>query len=163
MTERAVAALGLRHGPVHAELRLSEDGVRIIELAARTIGGLCARTLRFGAGIGLEELVLRHAVGLPIRNSNRETAAAGVMMLPVPRAGTLLRVDGELAARAVPGIVDLSITIPIGDRVVPLPEGNRYLGFLFARAETADDVETALRAAHARLSFVISPAAPGSA
>ncbi len=154
-TRRAVAALGLRHGPIHAELRVNDAGAWVIEVAARSIGGLCSRTLRFGAGIRLEELILRHALGLPIETTERERSAAGVMMIPIPRACRLRQVNGTEDARAVPGVVDLSITIPIGQEVVPLPEGDRYLGFIFARDQAPDDVEAALREAHRRLDLII--------
>jgi biotin carboxylase len=157
-TARATAAIGLREGPVHAELRLPPDGsVAVLEVAARSIGGLCARTLRFGTGTSLEELILLHALGRPAGDAGRERAAAGVMMLPIPRAGVLERVDGRDEARAVPGIVELDVSIPLGRPVEPLPEGDRYIGFLFARADTPDAVEAALRAAHARLDIVIAP------
>ncbi len=159
VTARACAAIGLVEGPVHAELRLDLDGdgdrVHVIEVAARSIGGLCARTLRFGAGIALEELVLRHALGLSLDGLERESAASGVMMLPIPAAGTLREVGGQDAARVVPGVTGLEITIPRGRPVVPLPEGNRYLGFVFARGDTPDAVEGSLRAAHAALDVVI--------
>lgn len=154
-TARACAALGLRHGPIHAELRLADAGVCVLEVAPRVIGGLCARTLRFGTGVPLEELVLAHAVGEPLPALERERAAAGVMMLPIPRAGYLVEVRGEAAARSIPGIEDLQLTIRKRERVIPLPEGNRYLGFLFARGEQPEEVEAALRAAHAKLEFVI--------
>jgi biotin carboxylase len=154
----AAAAVGLREGPVHAEVRLDGPRLWAIELAARSIGGLCGRTLRFGLGVRLEELILRHALGLPLEGRlRREQAAAGVMMLPIPAAGTLRGVSGQDEARAVPGISDLRITIPVGGRTVPLPEGDRYLGFMFARGATADEVETALRTAHARLDVAIDP------
>jgi biotin carboxylase len=154
----AAAAVGLREGPVHAEVRLDGSRLWAIELAARSIGGLCGRTLRFGLGVRLEELILRHALGLPLEGRlRREEAAAGVMMLPIPGAGTLRRVSGQDEARAVPGISDLRITIPVGGRTVPLPEGDRYLGFMFARAAGPDEVEAALRAAHARLDVAIDP------
>jgi biotin carboxylase len=154
----AAAAVGLREGPVHAEVRLDGPRMWAIELAARSIGGLCGRTLRFGLGVRLEELILRHALGLPLAGRlRREEAAAGVMMLPIPSAGTLRGVAGQDAARAVPGISDLRITIPVGGRMVPLPEGDRYLGFMFARGATPDEVESALRSAHARLDVAIDP------
>jgi len=154
----AASAIGLTEGPIHAELRIDPDGRPwILELAARTIGGLCARTLRFAAGVTLEELVLRHALGLPI-DPRRETQAAGVMMLPIPRAGRLVVVHGQDDARAVPGITALEISIAPGRPVQPLPEGDRYLGFLFARAASPTEVEDALRTAHARLEVVIDPA-----
>ena len=125
-------------------------------MAARTIGGLCARTLNFGAGISLEEIVLRHAVGAPLESLNRETRAAGVMMIPVPRRGRFRAVDGLDEARAVPHIDSIDIEARIGDRLVPLPEGSNYPGFIFARADTPAEVEQALRDAHARLTFVIA-------
>ena len=152
---RAAAAIGLTEGPVHAELRVDPDGRPwLLELAARTIGGLCARTLRFAAGVTLEELVLRHALGLPL-DPRRELVAAGVMMLPIPRAGRLVAVHGQDAARAVPGITALELSIRPGGDVRPLPEGDRYLGFLFARAPSPAEVEQALRTAHAHLEVVI--------
>ena len=154
-TAEAANALGLRHGPIHAELRYNDKGAHLIEIAARTIGGLCARTLRFGTGMSLEELVIRHAIGQPVDELRREQQAAGVMMIPVPKAGILGEVRGKTAAHCVDGIVEVNITIPIGGEVVPLPEGARYLGFIFARAETPEAVETALREAHRQLEFVI--------
>jgi biotin carboxylase len=157
-TAAAARALGLREGPVHAELRLGTAGPVVIELAARSIGGLCARTLRFGLGMSLEELILRHALGMPLAGRlRREGAAAGVMMLPIPAAGTLMRVAGVDDARAVALVEDVRITIPAGRPVVPLPEGDRYLGFVFARGETPAAVERALREAHAALDVVIEP------
>jgi biotin carboxylase len=159
----SASALGLREGPVHAELRVGPGGrVVVLELAARTIGGLCARTLRFGLGVSLEGLVLRHALGLPLDGLAREVAAAGVMMLPIPRAGVLDDVRGQERALAVPGIAGLELSIPTGRPVRPLPESDRYLGFLFARAETAEEVEHALRVAHTELDVRISEAAAES-
>jgi biotin carboxylase len=154
---RAAAALGLREGPVHAELRVSNAGEPVVlELAARSIGGLCSRSLRFGLGVSLEELILRHALGLPL-DVRREDRAAGVMMLPIPRAGVLRRVGGVDAARAVEGIGGVEITVANGRAVRPLPEGDRYLGFIFAKADTPGAVESALREAHARLEVEIEP------
>ena len=157
-TAKALAALGLRDGPVHAELRINDRGHWLVEAAARSIGGLCARVLRFGAGVRLEDLILRHALGLPIESVEREKRAAGVMMIPIPEAGILRQVQGLAEARAVPGIDDVTITIPVGHPVVPPPEGYRYLGFIFARADDAAAAETALREAHRRLRFEIEPA-----
>ena len=153
-------ALGLREGPVHAEARLGPDGPVILEVAARTIGGLCARALRFGAGASLEEIVVAHAVGLPLSSIRREGRASGVMMLPIPRRGVLHGVAGLDAARAVPGVDDVVITVPEGREVVPLPEGDAYLGFLFARGESPGEVEAALREAHRRLTFDIRTPLP---
>ena len=154
-TVEAADVLGLIHGPIHAELRYNDTGAHLIEIAARTIGGLCARTLRFGTGMSLEELVIRHAIGQQVEELQREQQAAGVMMIPVPKAGILGEVRGKTAAYCVDGIVEVNITIPIGGEVVPLPEGARYLGFIFARAETPEAVESALREAHRQLEFVI--------
>jgi biotin carboxylase len=155
----AARAMGLETGPVHAELRLTGEGPVIIEVAARSIGGLCSRTLRFGGGLTLEELVVRHALGEDVRPLAREGRASGVMMIPIParEPGALRAVHGEEAARAVPGVEEVVISARIGETVVPLPEGASYLGFIFARAETPAAVESALREAHARLQFVIAP------
>ena len=150
-----VCAEPVERGPVHAELRVAGESPWVIEVAARSIGGLCARALRFGAGIALEELILRHALGLPHPGVGRESAASGVMMLPIPRAGVLAAVRGQDRARAVAGIAGLEITIHPGRAVQPLPEGDRYLGFLFARGATAAEVERSLRTAHGLLEIVI--------
>jgi biotin carboxylase len=154
-TARAAAALGLREGPIHAELRVNGGDLLVLELAARSIGGLCSRALRFGLGMSLEELILRHALDLPLDGMKREDRAAGVMMLPIPRAGVLREVRGQDEARTVPGIGGLEITVASGKRVVPLPEGDRYLGFMFAKADTPERVEAALREAHAKLEVEI--------
>lgn len=154
-TAQAARALGLREGPVHAELRVNDLGAWIVEIAARSIGGLCSDTLEFSGGRSLEELILLHATGADVSHFERSEQPSGVMMLPIPHAGVLREVHGSEAARTTPGIVDLTISVPLGDEVVPLPEGNRYLGFMFARAATAEAVEAALRAAHAHLRFDI--------
>ena len=153
----ACRAYGLREGPVHAELRVNSEDVWVIEIAARTIGGDCARLLDFGTGRSLEELVLSHALGrsLDIESINR---AAGVLMIPTIRAGTLRRVEGVLEASRIPGIEDVAIAVREGYELIPLPEGGSYLGFVFARADTAQEVEAALRQAHARLRVVVAPA-----
>lgn len=161
---RAVAAVGLREGPTHAEVRVNEEGVYLLDLAARAIGGLCPRVLRFGTGLSLEELILLHALGEDPSAYRRESTAAGVMMIPIPRGGILRQVRGLEEARAVPGIDEVTVSIPRGQPVVPLPEGNRYLGFIFARRETPEETEAALRQAHRRLHFEIleeQEAAPG--
>ena len=154
-TADAATAIGLQHGPVHAELRYNEQGAFMIEIAARTIGGLCSRTLRFGTGMSLEEVVIRQAIGYPIETFNREKQAAGVMMIPVPKAGILGEVRGRKKARNVNGIEEVNITIPVGGEIVPLPEGDKYLGFIFARAKTPQDVEASLREAHQLLEFIV--------
>jgi hypothetical protein len=128
----------------------------VLEVAARSIGGLCSRTLRFGTGLTLEEIILRHALGWPIASLQREHRPAGVMMIPIPREGRLEAVHGVDAAKAVAGIEEVTISAHIGQQLVPLPEGWQYLGFIFARGETPAEVERSLRQAHAVLGFVIA-------
>jgi biotin carboxylase len=156
-TQRAARTLGLRDGPVHAELRVNRHGPWVIEVAARSIGGLCSRTLRFGPGLSLEELILRQALGMEIPSLERERRAVGVMMIPVPRAGVLKEVRGQTEAQAVPGIDEVAITAHPGQDLVPLPEGASYPGFIFASGESPKGVEAALREAHRRLEFVMMP------
>jgi biotin carboxylase len=151
----ACRALGLREGPVHAELRVRDGVPWLLEVAPRTIGGLCARALRFGSGVSLEELVLRHAVGRETAALDRERSASGVMMIPVPAAGVLRRVRGLERAGAVPGVVEVTLSVHRGTELEPLPEGHRYVGFIFARGDGPREVETALRSAHAELQFEI--------
>jgi len=153
---RTAQALGLQEGPVHGEFRVNEHGVWVIELAARAIGGRCSSTLTFASGMSLEELIIRHALRMPLPPFTRQEQAAGVMMLPIPYGGRLHEVRGQAEARAVPGIEELTITAEPGDNLVPLPEGTRYLGFLLARGTTPEEVERSLRDAHRRLTVVIS-------
>lgn len=155
---QAAAAVGLQRGPVHAELRVNAEGPWMVELAGRSIGGLCSRTLQFGTEASLEELILRQACGLPVTALSREGNAGGVMMIPIPGAGILRGVDGLEAAAAVPGVESVEITAPTGYELVPLPDGDAYLGFIFARGDHPADVEAALRGAHAALHFTIMPA-----
>ena len=169
---RACAAIGLREGPIHAELRVNDAGPWVVEVAGRSIGGLCAKILRFGTEeMSLEELILRHAMGLDVAPLQREERAGGeppmadnsfkviggVMMIPISCAGILNRVAGLEDACAVPGIEEIEISIPLKNPVVPLPEGNAYLGFIFARGESPERVEESLREAHHRLRFDIAP------
>jgi hypothetical protein len=166
----AARALGLRHGPVHAECRVNETGVYVLEVAARPIGGLCARALRFtgpSGGVGaadatvpLEALLLRHAIGEDVTAYRREARASGVMMLPIPRRGVLRRVEGIDAARAVSGVDDVRITAKPDALLVPLPEGRSYLGFVFAHGGTPGEVEASLRDASGQLRFVIDKDVP---
>jgi hypothetical protein len=162
----AAAALGLYHGPVHAECRVSGETVYVLEVAARPIGGLCSRALRFrsqartavegtGAVVSLEEVILRHALGEDITSFVREEVASGVMMIPTPKRGVYRSVGGVHEAKRVPGIEDIRITAKADTTLVPLPEGKSYLGFIFARATTPAAVDHALREAHAQLHFVI--------
>lgn len=177
---QACAAVALEHGPIHAELRLHEGNPVMLEMAGRPIGGLCARALRFtsetgrrqvapngtrmkngsrGAGgkISLEELILRHASGENVERWQREQLAAGVMMIPIPQAGIYEGVAGEESAARIPGVEAIEITAKLRHKLVPLPEGASYLGFIFARGNSPEFVENALRRAHSELKFEISP------
>jgi len=165
--ERAATALGLRHGPIHGECRVAGDEVYVLEVAARPIGGLCSRVLEFegrraiGEGrVSLERVLLEHATGRPIDRWTRERSAAAVMMVPIPARGLLKRVTGEEAARRVPGITDVIVTAKPDQLLEPLPEAGSYLGFVFARADTAAAAERAVRDAHAALAFEIEPPIP---
>ena len=153
---RTAEALGLREGPVHGEFRINEKGVWVIELAARAIGGHCSRTLSFASGMSLEELIIRHALRIPLPPLTRQAHAAGVMMLPIPYGGRLREVRGQTEARTVAGVQELMITAEPGDELVPLPEGTRYLGFLLARGKTPEGVEQSLRDAYRRLTVVMA-------
>ncbi len=152
----AVTAIELVTGPVHIDLRVNDDGVFIIELDARSIGGHCGRSLRFAGGMRLEEVILRHAIGLPIEIPEATDGAGGVMMIPIPRSGILNGVAGKEQAELVPLVTEVSIPIPVGREIVALPEGGRYLGFIIAHGPTAELVTQALRQSHALLSFDIS-------
>ena len=163
--ERAAAALGLYHGPVHAECRVNQDGVFVLEVAARPIGGLCSRVLRFerrddpDAGtVSLEHVLLRHAVHGDVAEYRRESAAAAVMMIPIPRRGVYRGVRGEAEARAVPHVEDVLISARRDQLIEPLPEASGYLGFIFARARRTRDAQDAVREAHRRLAFAIDGA-----
>lgn len=158
-TQRAITALGLTDGPIHAEMRVNDAGVWMLEIAARPIGGLCSRVLRFAGGRSLEELILRHAVGQDIETSLEEGAPA-VMMIPIPRAGIYVGVSGLEDARTVAGVEDIVVTAKQGQAMLPLPEGASYLGFIFARAESPQRAVQSLREAHARLRFEFSEMLP---
>jgi len=156
----AAASLELREGPVHAELRVNEQGPWMLEIAGRSIGGLCSTILEFGSGMCLEELILRHAIGQEITSIEREKHAAGVMMIPIPSAGMLKAVHGIEEAQAVPLITGVQITAKLNHSLVPLPEGASYLGFIFARGDTPAQVEEAIRQAHKLLKFDIRKEIP---
>jgi len=156
--QQAVDALGLLEGPIHAELRINEQGIWMLELAARSIGGYCSRSLRFTNGpelLSLEELILRRALGMETNSFQRESNASGVMMIPIPRAGILKKISGVEEAKAVPGVVDILFTTHIGQQLVPLPEGSSYIGFIFCREQTPHIVEERLRVAHNKLKFEV--------
>jgi hypothetical protein len=158
-TAAAARALGLRHGPVHAELRYNDEGAWILEVHARPIGGLCARAIRMADGIPLEEMILVHALGGNVWMAQVDGPASGVMMIPIPRQGGIYRgVEGIERALAVPDIEDVMITATEGQLLIPAPEGSSYLGFIFARGETPEAVEGALRRSHAELTFEIATA-----
>ena len=154
-TAQACRMLGLREGPVHAELRVRDGQCWMLEVAPRTIGGLCSRVLRFGTGLSLEEVVLHHALREQPPSIDRERAAAGVMMIPVPNTGVLRDVLGLEQARSQPLVNEVTLTTHRGAELVPPPDGDRYLGFIFARGADPQAVEGALRKAHARLSFAV--------
>jgi biotin carboxylase len=158
--QRAVNALGFTHGPVHAEMRVNPEGVWMLEAAARPIGGLCSRVLRFDGDATLEEVLLRHALGEDVSRFRLIPGGHGVMMIPIPRAGVYLGVDGAESARLIPGIEGVMITAKEGQSLEPLPEGASYLGFIFARGASPDEVDQALRASHSRLEFRIALALP---
>ncbi len=150
----AAAAIGLRHGPLHAELRIHQGTPVPIEVAARSIGGLCSRTLHFDNGMTLEDLIIGDALGITMPSGSL-VSAAGVMMIPISKRGVLKAVHGVASARACAHITDVRITIPINQAVLPVPEGDRYLGFIFAAGDTPEIVQAALQTAHRRLSIVI--------
>lgn len=158
VTARAARAIGLTHGPIHAELRTHGGRAQIVELAGRSIGGLCSRVFQLIKG-PLEDVLLAHAAGLPIAAPGEEdrSPAAGVMMMPIPRSGVLRKVTGVEEARAVPGVDDVTVAIQPGDAIRALPEGASYLGFTFARGATPEAVERSLREAFGRLRFELSP------
>lgn len=159
LVQRAAGAIGLQEGPVHAEVRRTETGeLVLLEVAARTIGGRCAAVLRSG-GSSLEALVLAHALGERARPAALE-GASGVVMLPIARSGRLVRFEGAERAAKVPHIVGVELTAPVGERLEALPEGGRYLGFVFARADAPDQVVAALRAAQRELEIEIAPEIP---
>jgi biotin carboxylase len=152
---RAARALGLWHGPLHAECRIDGDSITVLEVAARPIGGLCSRALRFEGGVSLEEVLLRHALGQDVADHQQASAASAVMMIPIPKRGHLKRVEGEAAARAVPGVEDVRITARPDQLLEPLPEAGSYLGFIFVRASRTEDAVAIVREAQDQLVFVI--------
>ena len=154
--QQACTAFGLSTGPVHAELRVNAMDAWILEVASRTIGGDCARTLDSGTNRSLEQLTVSLAIGEPVKPATL-SQSRGVMMIPIRQAGILKRVEGILAAQKVPNIEKIDIVISEGHELIPLPEGNQYLGFIFAKAETPEMVTAALRTAHEKLNFVTAP------
>jgi hypothetical protein len=158
---RACRAAELMTGPVHAEVRVNDQGIWILEVAARSIGGLCGRVLIHLLGMSLEELILRQAVAKPVAIAS-ESGAAGVMMIPIPRRGIYRGLEGLAAAQSVRGVTGVAITVEPGQSIAPPPDGAGYLGFIFARAASPADAETALRSAHRQLHFDIRPEYPAT-
>jgi len=156
--ERGAVALGLRHGPIHAEVRVGRDGIVLLEIAARPIGGLCSRALRFKGEVSLEDVLLDHALGGEAAVYQRESPASAVMMIPIPKRGLLKNVAGEDRARLRPYVTDVRITAKPDQLLEPLPEAGSYLGFIFATAPTPALAERAVREAHRDLVFTIDPA-----
>jgi biotin carboxylase len=154
---KAARAIGLREGPIHGELRINDQDIWVIEVAARSIGGKCSRMLEFGTGRSLEELILLHALGRKLPSLDLTTGAGGVMMIPIPQEGVLERVEGQEEAQQVPGVEELVMTANPGDQLIPLPEGKRYLGFIVARGAQPEEVEETLREAHRQLTVVMKP------
>jgi biotin carboxylase len=158
---RACRVAGLATGPVHAEARVNDRGIWLLEIAARSIGGLCGRVLTHSLGMSLEELILRQFVGKPVAEplaltgAGGDGGAAGVMMIPIPQRGIYHELEGLAAAQSIPGVTGVTITAEPGQIVAPPPDGASYLGFIFARASTPADAETALRIAHRCLHFDI--------
>ena len=159
-TEKAIRALGLTRGPVHAELRCSAREAWVLEVAARPIGGLCAKALRFSGGMTLEELLLRHAAGEDVSPIEREEGASGVMMIPIDREGVYEGVEGLEAALQTPGVEEIAITAKVGQKLEPLPEGSSYLGFIFSQGSAPEEVERSLRETHAKLRFQVAATLP---
>jgi biotin carboxylase len=154
--QRACRQAGLITGPVHAEMRVNGEGVWLLEVAARSIGGLCGMALNHALGMTLEELILRSALNQPVvLRASRE--GAGVMMIPIPRRGIYQGVHDVDSASEVPGITGIRITAQPGQIIAPPPEGASYLGFIFSLCATPAEGELALRRAHARLLFDIQP------
>ena len=162
--EKAIRALGLTHGPIHAEVRIDGRQAWVLEVAPRPIGGLCAKALRFDGGMPLEELLLRHAAGEDVSHLERETCASGVMMIPIGRefvnSAVYEGVQGLDRALQIAGVEEIAITAKIGHALEPLPEGSSYLGFIFARGSTPEDVDRSLRGAHSMLRFQIAAKLP---
>ena len=159
-TEKAIRALGLSRGPIHAELRYDGQQAVVLEIAARPIGGLCAKALRFEGGMTLEELLLRHAAGEDVSMIQRQGGASGVMMIPIHHEGVYEGVEGLESALRTSGVDEIAITAKAGQKLEPLPEGASYLGFIFSRGALPQDVEQSLRSAHAQLRFQIAATLP---
>ena len=156
----ACAALGLWHGPVHVECRIGPDGIFVLEIAARPIGGLCSKALRFEGGISLEQVLLRHAIGEDVSSYAQDSTSSAVMMIPIPGRGLFKSVEGVDRASEVAGIDEVRITAKPDQLLEPLPEAGSYLGFIFARASQPGEAERAVREAHSWLVFTIEPEIP---
>jgi biotin carboxylase len=158
--QRAIEALGLTNGPVHAEMRVNDGGVWMLEIAARPIGGLCSRVLKFNEGATLEDILLRHAIGNDVSGATQASGGHAVMMIPIPRAGVYQNVRGLDRALVMEGIEAIEITAKQGQTLLPLPEGASYLGFIFAHTSSPESAEAAVRSAHACLEFEMTGSLP---
>lgn len=155
-TKNASNAIQLTNGPVHAELRIDRNGDPwVIDIASRTIGGKCSRAIKFSDGITLESIILSHVLGKKLPNIVPISSSSGVMMIPIPKSGVLKEVLGKEDALAIEGIEEIEITIPLGDKIVQLPEGDRYLGFIFASSKKSNETIEILKEAHKNLKFEI--------
>ena len=150
-----VKALGIVKGPVHAEARINRNGNYILECASRSIGGLCSKVLEFQGGISLEELILRSYLGRNIEKSKLIGNARGVMMMPTEKKGILKEIGGVKDALVVKGVTDLQITVKPGEKLQPLPKGDRYLGFIFAGGNNQEFVINALKNAWSKIEIVL--------
>lgn len=162
-TQDAVRALGLRHGPIHAELRGDTDNLWLIELASRSIGGYCSRVLQFEGGLSLEDVITRHALSPSDAIPKVRVEPVGVLMLQAPRAGRFVKANGVDVARQLPNVTEIIVSAHPGQHLTPLPEGFLYVGFVFARAASVSQVEVALRSAHDTIDFYIDPASAAAA
>jgi biotin carboxylase len=156
VAQAALGAIGITHGPVHIELMVDGARVQVIEVAARSIGGLCSKSLNFGLmGTSLETLILRNALGMDKPELHRESVSSGVLMIPIPKPGTFVEIRNTDAVRQLSHVTGMDITIRPGRKVEPPPEGDRYLGFVYARATSADEVENSLRQAKELLEVIV--------
>jgi biotin carboxylase len=156
VAQAALEAIGITHGPVHIELMVDGAMVRVIEIAARSIGGLCSKSLNFGLmGTSLETLILRNALGMDKPELRRESVASGVLMIPIPSQGAFKEIRNTEADRQLPHVTGIDVTVRPGRQVEPPPEGDRYLGFVYARAARPEDVEKGLLEAKALLEVIV--------
>lgn len=154
--EKSCKAYGLVTGSIHAECRIDKNNkVWILEIASRTIGGDCARILD-NNNYSLEEMAILLSIGKNITIKKSKKARA-VMMIPIKQKGLLKRVEGLSLANKVKHIDSIDIIINQGHELIPLPEGNQYLGYIFSSADTSEKATEAIRMAYDILTFITSP------